>query len=416
MIAQQKALRLVPAGHTIVDLYSSMKLVDQLNAQQARSNNPKVMIGWNSIMTEKDELRALGWGPLTYPDGRLRRIESPPGTRVLDAFPMDGIGGLVNMPELDTSMLTWYCGHTLYYLSDEEIVSLLSLPKSRIVATIHRHPNVSGEMFAGECTYAKKDSMVEQVNKLTGERYVHRDLSFLWDSTTKVQRVANGAYTWTFHMVSQDTWNIVITACSHTRDERYPARARAVGPWQAAAEMNEHSVQPTPFPHPALAAMPAATCKMVGGIPLIAFKGADLPPVKLTCPALFDFLCVSVAGKPRDTERLRDMFALARSHIANGSEFPGKRNFVVEPSQIADHVMLAFVSGLTREIEVMRALEGYRIGVKEQAALLDGAAVVVSTDRVETAGKSVFSIAKRINSARKRGDTFDGILEAFAEN
>jgi len=414
MIAQGKALRLVPAGHLIIDLFSSMKLVDQLNSSQARSNNPKRMIGWNSVMTEKDCLRRLGWGPLTYPDGTLRRLEDAPKTRVLDAFPIVN-GELVGFPDQDTSKLTWYCGHTFYYLSDEEVCTLLSLEGSRMVITVHRHPNQKGEMFLGECTYAKKNSVVQQLNTLTNEGYEHRDISFLWDSTTKVRRTAVGAYTWTFHMVSVDTWNLVLTGCDPALNERFPARARAVGAAAAAHEMNEHADAPTPFVHPALASLPAASCKMVGGVPIVSFNGSGMPPVKLTCPALFDFLCVSVAGKPRDTERLRDLFALARSHIANGSEFPGKRNFAVEPSLVADHVMLAFVSGLGRELEVLRALEGYRIGVREHSALLDGAAVVVGAGRPETAARSAFAVLRRVNTARKRGDVVDGFLDAFSE-
>jgi len=111
---------------------------------------------------------------------------------------------------------------------------------------------------------------------------------------------------------------------------------------------------------------------------------------------------------------LSDLFSLARSHISNGSDFPGKRNFSVAPADIAGHVTLAFVSGLQDEVALLRSVEYYRTWSREHHALLDGSAVIVpSFDAPESAGRTAISVMKRVNAARKAGDLIDGVVRAL---
>jgi len=410
MIATLKAQRMVAPGQLIVDLYGDPKRADELNRSQARSNNPKRAIAYTALKTEKDYLRALKWGMPHGPNG-LRYIEECDGlvqdlgltkSHLTQVFEHDVAGRDV----------TWFMRHTMYYSTDEQIAEMLSLDGSRALAIVHRHPNVQDALFNGDCTYWKVQGCVEQVNVLTGERYVHRDLSYLWDSTTKVVRTSKGAYTWTFHMVSADTWIIELVGCPNNMDERFRSRERVIGPAAASHEMNEHSLVPTRFPHPALANLPKATALMVNGIPVIKFTDELLPDMKLTCPPLYEFLAQNMVGKPRDADRLRDLFALARSHLAGGSEFPGRRNFNVPVQDVATHVTLAFISGLENETLLYRAVEAHRTWIKEHDALINGAALVV-TGKHETAARTAVNVLKRVNASRKQGDVVSGILSAL---
>jgi hypothetical protein len=412
MIATEKAKRMVPEGHLVMDLFGSPSDADKFNRQQRNANVPKHMIPYLCCMTEKDYLRSLEWGSPLHADGSLRYVEGAAGP-VADLEP-DQAGINVNYAHTGPG-LTYLSRHTLYYLTDEEICLLLKPDRSRMLAIVHRHPNDVGKMFAGECSYAKIAGCVEQVNTLTGERYVHRDLSWLWDSKTKVVRTSVGAFTWTFHMVTPDTWIVKLTACPSHMDERFVSRSRVVGIASAAHELNEHALAPTHFPHEALEHLPSATCRMLGSVPLICFDDKSLPPIKFTCPPLFDFLRSNQVGKPRDPDRLHDLFALARSHVSNGSEFPGKRNFDVDPSQIAGHVLLAYISGIKEETMLLRSVESYRVWIKEHKALLDGTAIVVNRpdSAPESAARTVHSVLKRVDAVRKQSSLFTGVLEAF---
>jgi len=311
-----------------------------------------------------------------------------------------------------SDMLTYISIHTLYYLSDYQIASLLRPSGSRMIALVHRHSGIQGSLFNGECTYGKKGATVEQVNALTGERYVHRDLSWLWDSSTKVVYTDAGGFVWTFHMVSKETWIIVLTA-TPVMDERVVNRAKHVGFNSAAQEHETMSLAPTSFPHPGVASLPGAKCTMVGGVPIISFKNEMLPPVRFTCPELYEYLRLAQTGKPRDTERLCDLFSLARSHVANGSEFPGKRNFRCSSDDLPGHVALAYVSGVQMETDLLLAITSYNTIIRQHSALLDGAGVVVNHTGLPAKGHAAIQLMKRANEVRKRTDLVSGVLSAL---
>jgi hypothetical protein len=414
MIGMDKIRRMVPQGHRVIDLFGSPKDADKFNLSQARANVPKSMIAYCARMTEKDYIRALGWGSAINPDGSLRYVSSVTGDVVSDIDPHRG-GVDPAFGVVDTSKLTYVSKHTLYYLSDSQIASLLRPTGSRMIALVHRHMGQQGTLFDGEASFGKISGCVEQVNKLTGERYVHRDLSWLWDSTSKVVRTDAGAFVWTFHMVSPETWIIELTGCPVGLDERLVSRARDIGYQNASIEMNEQSLSASRFPHPALATLPGATCVMVGGVPIVRFSQGNLPQARFTCPELFEYLATVQVGKPRDPERLNDLFSLARSHVQNGSEFPGKRNFRVNHDDIAGHVLLAYVAGLKNEVDLLRSVEFYRHAMKEHSALLDGTAIslVNPSDEPSMTGRAVLSVVKRANEIRKRSDVVTGLITAL---
>jgi len=404
MIAADQAARLFPAGHLVVDVWGSPKRCTDLNKGQQRSNNPKRFLPYVSIMTEKDNLRALSWEGHQY-------IEGYNGNPLTDLGWSDVMGEYMFLDPEEGQQVDYMFIHTLYYVSDDDLAKMLQLRGSRAVAVVHRHAADSGTLMQGESTYAKINGCVEQINVQTGERYVHRDLSFLFTSRTKVVYTSNGAFTWTMHKVSDDTWIIVLTGCP-AKDERFLAREKSIGTNGAAGELNAHALVPSHFPHPSLAVLPKATCTLVGGVPVIKLDGTQLPEVRVSSPEMLEFLCSSIAGKPRNAVTYNDLFSLARSHLENGTSFAGKIGFRVPSGEIAGHVTLAFLSGLGNETELLRAVACYHTWAREHHALLDMSAIVLNNGP-QTSSRAALSVAKRVNIARKSGDLISGVLEAL---
>jgi len=408
MIGTGHALKMAPQGSMIFDMWGSPKDVRNFRRDQANANNPKEIVAIVSLVTPRDHIRKLSW-PAEFDNNGVRVYAESCGDLVTDVY------GAVTDAQLSELVyerpIVYFFRQSFYYISDVDMARLLRVRGSRAIAVVHRHMNEEGSLFNGEITYAKKVGAVEQVNALSGERYYHRDVSFLWDSKSKTIHTGSGSFAWTMHMVTAETWIIVFTGVPTSVEPRVEKAARSGLLREEAARVNEHDLTPTDFPHPCLATLPSATCRMVGGIPFVTVGAVDMPPVKLTSPELYEFLQLSVVGKPRDSNRLSDMFALARTHVAGGSDFPGKMNFKCSAADLAGHVCLAFVSGLPREIDLLRAIACYHVAIREHSALLDGAALVVSASvPAEGTLKSGVAMMKRIDAARKRGDLFDAAI------
>jgi len=405
MIAADQAARLFPAGTFVVDLWGSPKRCADLNRAQLRSNNPKHFFPYVSIMAEKDNIRALSWAGHPYLEGYTGDMFADLGwSDVMEDY-------LFLDKDRDDRQVAFMLIHTLYYMSDESIAKMLKLKGSRAVAVVHRHSGDSGELMQGESTYAKIAGCVEQVNVQTGERYVHRDVSYLFNSRSKVVHTSEGAYTWTMHKVTDDTWIIVLVGCV-SRDERFAKQSKDKGINAACEEMNSAALVRSHFPHPSLAVLPKASCALVGGVPVIKLEGTNLPEVRVSSPDMLEFLCSSIAGKPRNATTYNDLFSLARSHLENGTSFAGKIGFRCPASELAGHVTLAFLSGLGEETALLRAVACYHTWAREHHALLDMSAIIVNGDG-STGGRAALSLAKRINVARKSGDVIAGVLEAL---
>jgi len=406
MIATQKAMRMIPGGSTVVDVFGSVSAMRDFNRSQSRSDQAKRGFAYIGLKTAKDYIRHRNKGQAVVDDvTQYVMVEEGPASDL--NLTKEGI----DVPGFKTEggKLTWFAKHTLYYLDDEDIFSYLKCEGSTMLAVVHRHPAESADLYNGECSYAKKHGMIEQVNKKTGERYTHRDLSWLWDSTTKTKITNEGAFTWTFHMISEDTWIIELMAVPQDIDERFTSRSKSIGPRSAAHELNKHSLVPTPFEHPALAYLPKATCTLFGGIPIIKFEDIELPDCRITNNDLYDFLRTTIVGKPRDAQRLQDLFALARTQVAQASQFPGKQNFECKPEDLAGHVILAFVSNLSKEVSLLRAVEAYHDARHEHSQLLDGVSYQ-SSGGMRNNTSMMLMAAKKISAARKNASTFDAIL------
>jgi len=414
MIATNSALRLVPAGHTIIDLFGKPASADKFVKTQSRSNNPKRMYGYQALKTERDHVRSLDWGEELAADGRLRYVVGS-GDPAFDLdMPITAtdvtIGGVV----VPGKEVTWLCNHTFYYLSDVQIATLLKPKGSRMLAVVLRHSSDQGELFMGEMTYSRERGMVEQVNRHTGERYVHRDISFLWTSKDKVVRTSAGAYAWTFHMVSFDTWIVRLTGVPMSLDERFVAREKHVGTNAACYEMNEHDQTPTAFCHPRLASLPRTKVTMVGAVPVVKVLDRGDLSFRLTNLDFFEFLSVKMVGRPRTTDILHDLFAIARAACDSSGSQVGGRSFRVAAHDVSDHVVLAFLSGLERESQLLAAVEAYAVDRKEHSNLANGRGLFqVGVGAPETLGRSAVSIARHFNTVRQNKDVISGLLEVL---
>lgn len=413
MIATNSALRLVPGGHTIIDVFGKPSAGDKFVRSQARSHRPKVMIGYQAKKTERDYVRALDWGNEVADDGRLRYIVGNGSVVDDSAMPITADGVTIGGVHVPGNELTWLCNHTFYYLTDEQIARMLKPKGSRMLAVVLKHSADNGNMFMGEMTYSRERGMVEQVNVHTGERYLHRDVSYLWTSKEKVVRTEHGSYAWTFHMVSDSTWIVRVTGVPDL-DERFVARSKHIGLRAAAWELNDHDQSPTLFNHPRLAMLPCTTVTMFGSIPVVQLFGREDLKYRLTNLDFFEYLASKMVGRPRNPEIHADLFAIARSACDTVGTSVGGRSFRVAWSDIADHVALAFLSGIERETELLRAIEAYSVARKEHTNLANGRSIFkVGFDAPETLGKSVLTTAKHFNQIRKSTDVFTGFLEAI---
>jgi hypothetical protein len=356
--------------------------------------------------TEKDYLRSLKWGPEDHPDGTPRYLECTLEELLDEAEDDPQAMAFLNSFEV------FYFGQTLYYVARPTMARLLRLcPKAQVIATIHRHPFGEGTLFGGEVSYSKRgdkdNAVVTQVNVQTGESYIHSDLSWLWNSSTKVWREGDDAFTWTFHKVSDDTWVIEMGFCPANLDERFEARKRSIGRWSAAFELNAQSLkQPLITGH----TLPGATSRLIGGIPVVTFANTEVE-LRITNTRLLEYLKGVQAGKPRDATRLMELYSVARTQIANGQQHPGKLGFQCEADRVRDHVALAFVSGLESEVEVLRAIRLMSVSAEEHRHLTNGTGFHVSGK--ESAGITALKLARQANAVARSSDKVGSLLDTL---
>lgn len=353
-----------------------------------------------NVFTEKDELRAaMKWGNTHALDGRQRYREMP-------------MEDLLRGNELDYAREFdhFLFVHTLYYIDFHALSCLLALRprQTTFKAIVHRHKDEKGRMFGGEIEYVKQHGFVIQTNVETGERYVHRDMEWMFTSRSKVWRGPEGAITWTFKKVTEETWIIEGSFCSRDRDERFRAYAHAHGAVEAAARMNEEDLLPSNADGKFMPVIAGATTHNVGGIIVVTPEETGVPiPIKHY--EFFEYLATSMVGKPRDEERLRDLFALARRENATTSTFPGAKKFNVHHDDVADHVHLAFHSGVARETMLLSAFASTAKQRRQHDRLANGATLDLNSSHGIVS--SVLRTATVANNARKAKDTFGAILD-----
>jgi hypothetical protein len=398
MIACRHLADTIRDGAKCLDIYGNPRSADTFMARNdLRGRSMETLC---NVFTEKDELRAaMKWDDPIATDGRVRYREMP-------------MEDLLRGNEIDATrdFDVFLFIHTLYYQDFHALSALLALRprKSVFKAVIHRHKEDKGRMFGGEIEYVKQNGFVVQTNVETGERYTHRDMEWMFTSRSKVWRSGQHAITWTFKKVTEETWIIEGASCSPSRDERFVSYARSTGEEEAARRMNEEDLSPSNADGKYLPVIAGATTTNVGGMIIVTPEETGVPiPIKHF--DFFEYLATSMVGKPRDEERLRDLYALARRENAVTSTFPGAKKFNVRHEDVADHVHLAFHAGVARETMLLSAFASTSQQRRQHDRLANGAAI--SFGNAHGMVGSALTLARVANNSRKAKDTFGAILD-----
>nr|QLC27601.1 putative methyltransferase [Erysiphe necator associated abispo virus 2] len=398
MIATRHAIDTIPNGSRILDLFGNPRARDSfMNRRDLRGRTMETVV---NLQTEKDYLRRnTKWGPLHDAAGAVR-------------YHTMGIDDLVDVAnagwvaQFDTLLMI----HTGYYVDMAKLATLLSRGERTVAKLIvHRHRSEQGKLFNGEVEYVNRHDFVVQRNVVTGERYIHPSLEWMFRSTSKVWRCATGALTWTYKRVTDETWIIDVSACPVDLDERFDAYVHQYegDRSRAAARMNDESlldVAMTVRPP----SLPDSDVSTDGGVVLLKPSGLGRQ-LRLTNMPYYEYLYSSMVGKPRDKANLSDLFALARRENSLTSTFPGSRRFEVPPDEVADHVIAAFLSGVQRETELLGVLRAADKDVSVMTKLASSEHLDVSTNRGKI--KTAIKGAKAFNEIRTARDTFSAILE-----
>lgn len=398
MIATRQAIDTIPDGTAILDVFGNPRSRDTfMGRRDLRGRTMETVV---SLTSEKDYLRqATKWGPQYDANGAIR-------------YHHLGLDDLLDAGNADwlRQYGIFLFVHTGYYLPMDAVAYLLSLGERSVAKFIvHRHKDEQGKLFDGEVEYVNRNEFVVQRNVATGERYVHPSLEWMFRSVTKVWRTQHGALVWTFKKVTDETWIIDIALCPNDLDERYTAYLRQYGGDVNAAcnRMNDESLMDIQHTY-RLPSVPGAGVKSVGGIVYLEPQGTQVP-IRLTNLSYYEYLSASMIGKPRNKATLHDLFALARREIALSSSFPGSKRFEVQPDEVADHVVAAFLSGVDRETELLSVLRT----ADEATATLDKLSsndtfeLQTNRGRLRTAVK----VTKEFNEIRRAKDTFSAILD-----
>jgi hypothetical protein len=265
-------------------------------------------------------------------------------------------------------------------------------------------------MFGGEVEYVKNHGFVVQTNVATGERYTHRDMEWMFTSRSKVWRSGKHAITWTFKKVTEETWIIEGAYCPVDLDERFRAYATSFGPKEAAARMNEQDLLPGNVESKALPNIAGAKVINVGGLVVVTPHETGVP-VPIKHYEFYDYLATSMVGKNRDPDTLKELYALARRENATTSTFPGAKKFNVRHEDVADHVHLAFHTGVARETMLLSAFASTARQRREHNRLANGANLDMGSNH------GVISTALRVasvtNHSMRAKDTFGAILDGI---
>jgi hypothetical protein len=400
MIASRHLSDTIRDGAKCLDVYGNPGSADAFMARNdLRGRSMEALV---SYFTEKDELRgALKHGDPLAADGRVRYREMT-------------MEDLLRGNEIDNTKTfdVFLFINTLYYVDLHALSSLLALRprKSVFKAIIHRHKEDRGRMFGGEVEYVKKHGFVVQTNVATGERYTHRDMEWMFTSRSKVWRSGEHAFTWTFKKVTDETWIIEGASCSVDRDERFRAYRHAHGAEEAAKRMNEEDLLPSNADGKYLPVIAGAKTENVGGVIFVTPEETGVPiPIKHY--DFFEYLATSMVGKPRDEERLRELYALARRENARTSNYPGSKCFNVHHDDVADHVHLAFHAGVARETMLLSAFASTAAERRRHDRLANGAALNVKTS--QGLASTGMMVARVTNNAMRAKDTFGAILDGI---
>jgi hypothetical protein len=266
---------------------------------------------------------------------------------------------------------------------------LESSPGSKILALIHTHENKHGFINGGDQEYWVSSGIVRQRNVKSKSTYYHPNITPFWLTEKKVywdDHATNGVVKgikWDAHFVCDDTWIIEIVQCF--RDEK--------------RELCDEEIWERDF----LASFSSEETPVVAEArvqPLTVLPTPDGKFVELVVAndELFNVLRRQAAGKKRDgkegTKLFEELLASAKHLAAPGSLFPDKEPMHCPDHLIMDHVVSAFMTDVSREINVMESVSTLRPVLATHArSLVSGGGRLPSFKKMTTA--DLFALARR---------------------
>lgn len=338
--------RMFPSGASILDVYGNPKAAERFNASQSKSKNPKMMMALVNKFCSADFIReANKWGPVVDPDGARYMV-----------------GKISDLTTEEINPFTHLqFNHVLYYLKPMDILTLLhKKTNGKLVALglIHRHRSSKGQLNEGEQEYEVRRGIVKQRNVHSNTCYFHPNVTPFWFRETKVwyedenlgfDSGLTRGFAWECHKVDDDTWIVEIVPC-----DRRELDDSSAAMWELAfssdADHELATLVGSPGPSEPITIIPTNDGRFV--------------KLSVTCYPLFEHLRRQAAGRSRigsEGKKLFDsLFATAKHLNAPGELFPGKEGMPCDPGLLVDHVLSAWVTDVSREKNLLNAIEGLR--------------------------------------------------------
>jgi hypothetical protein len=238
--------------------------------------------------------------------------------------------------------------HCLYYLGLEAVGQFVNAhPENRMHFTVHRHPESSGTLNAGELAYAvSSEGHVIQKNVLTGESYEHPSVEALFHQFNCKTKA--GGLAWTTRKLGGDTFLIQFVGCPSEICEDYVPFKYLETPVEEV--INEVKVRR--FLH-----FTWTTYRTDGG------------PVYLEDAGLLHKLRRYAAGRVRNPRTKTELFNYAK-RLVNKEDIisiHGGGAHEIQVAVLSDYVEAAFYMDVRHEVEV--AITHYKKNQELVAAL-----------------------------------------------
>jgi hypothetical protein len=387
-VAVRNCQRMFPPGARILDVYGSPKAAESYNWSQQKAKFPKRMDVLVDLFNDMDFIReANKWGPVfqEYPtiEEACQHLDDPPRyfTGTLD--------------EVATSKLQQYdhflLNHTLYYVDREQLLrNMVRGQVKKTLATVLKHDKKDGFLNGGEQRYSVRGEFVKQTNVSTNTTYFHRNITewvFAERKSWSSVELPGKGLTWECHKQCDDNWVVEIVVTDTDRKRRGGEDLAKL--WETAANTEELFDNQLPD----------------GVVTILPVGDGQVVELNITSPPLLGHLRRRALGKKRvgaEGTRLYDDLCRTASHLVHpGSLFPDAVPLEVDPSNVIDHVVCAFVSDVRNETALGEA-------ILYMNPLLCQHAAVSSGRTVNSLGKAIDVLRSSLPVAAKLA-TYSGV-------
>lgn len=349
--------RMFVPGSKILDVYGSPLACAKYNKSQAPAKNPKWMFA-NVVRTGGTNfIREVNkWGPIigsegiNYITGHVKRL-APSFLRKFDCFQLI---------------------HTLYYLNNEDLVTLLHSEqdpnavqpclRKKALCLIHSHVGEQGSINEGEQTFIVRNGIVAQTNVKTNSRYLHPNITPFWFMNKKEWYGEDGrGFVWELHTVCQDTWIVEIVQAS--RSEIDPDFDN--DDWENMFDLGVfddiQKQKHVPVKQP---------------VRMLPTNNGKFIELNVNNLELFSELRSFAVGRPREgvkgAELMKELITRGRTLVQPSRLFPDREPMACVEGTLVDHCVSAFVTDLEREQNLLACLDGLQGMIYKHAVSVTG--------------------------------------------